>query len=101
MLAIAAMDSVSGSPRAASQRRMNLISSDCELLIRAARERSSRFSVWEEISAVISTAWEWCTIMPCMNSTSASARGGRGGRGPAGGGFLGLGGGGGGGGGGW
>src|SRR5216684_2051451 len=64
------------SPRAASHRCINLISSDCELLIRAPSNRRSLFSVCDEISAVISTACEWCMIMPCMNSTSACERGG-------------------------
>jgi hypothetical protein len=44
------------SQRAASHRFMNLISSDCELLIRAPSERNSLFSVWDGIIAVISTA---------------------------------------------
>jgi hypothetical protein len=64
------------SPRAANHRCMNLISSDCELLIRAPSEVSSLLSVCEAMSAVISIAWEWCMIMPCMNSTSACDRGG-------------------------
>lgn len=66
----------SGSPRAASHRFMNFISPDCELLIRAPSNPRSLFSVCDEISAVISTACEWCMIMPCMNSTSACDRGG-------------------------
>src|SRR5215470_877409 len=64
------------SPRAASHRFMNLISSDCELLIRAPSDRRSLFSVCEAISAVITIAWAWCMIMPCMNSTSACDFGG-------------------------
>ena len=46
------------SPRAASHRCMNFISSDCELLIRAPSDRRSLFSVCDGISAVISTACE-------------------------------------------
>src|SRR5258708_28063933 len=65
------------SPRAASQRFMKLISSDCELLIRAPNERRSLFCVCDGIIAVISTACAWCRIIPCMNSTSAGERGGR------------------------
>src|SRR5206468_6949751 len=64
------------SPRATSHRRINLISSDCELLIRAPSNRRSLFSVCDPISAVISTACEWCMSMPRMNSTSACDRGG-------------------------
>src|SRR5580765_1063933 len=45
--------------------------------MRAPSERKPLFSVWETMSAVISTACEWCMIMPCMNSTSAWERGGR------------------------
>src|SRR5260370_1627564 len=63
-------------PRATSRRRINLISSDCELLIRAPSDRRSLFSVCDAIRAVISTACEWCTIMPCMKSTFAGDRGG-------------------------
>ena len=47
-----------GSPRAASHRCINFISSDCELLIRAPSDRRSLFSVCDGISAVISTACE-------------------------------------------
>ena len=47
-----------GSPRVASHRCINLISSDCELLIRAPSDRKSLFSVCDAISAVISTACE-------------------------------------------
>src|SRR5260370_20934962 len=65
-----------GSPGATSHRRINLISSDCELLIRAPSDRRSLFSVCDAIRAVISTACEWCTIMPCMKSTFAGDRGG-------------------------
>src|SRR5258708_4288650 len=64
------------SPRAPSHPRLNLISSDCELLIRAPSDRRSLFSVCDAIRAVISTACEWCTIMPCMKSTFAGDRGG-------------------------
>ena len=46
------------SPQAASQRCINLISSDCELLIRAPSDRKSLFYVCDAISAVISTACE-------------------------------------------
>src|SRR3984957_7041412 len=44
------------SPRASSHRLMNFISSVCERLIRAPKERISLFSVCDGISAVISTA---------------------------------------------
>src|SRR5215469_12328727 len=64
-------------PRAASQRFMNLISFVWELLIRAPSERRFLFSVCEGIIAVISIAWAWCRIMPCMNSASAVDAGGR------------------------
>ena len=60
----------------ANQRFMKLISSDCELLIRAPSNRKSLFSVCDEIQAVITTACSWCMIMPCMNSTSAGDGGG-------------------------
>src|SRR5438874_11713612 len=66
------------SPLAASQRFINFISSDCERLIFAPRDHRSLFSVCDAINAVISTAWAWCMIMPCMNSTSACDRGGSG-----------------------
>lgn len=65
-----------GFPLAVNQRFINLISSDCDLLIRAPKERSSLLSVCESISAVISTACAWCMIMPCINCTSASECGG-------------------------
>ena len=65
------------SPLAASQRFINFISSDCERLIFAPSDNRSLFSVCDAINAVISTAWAWCMIMPCMNSTSACDRGGR------------------------
>jgi hypothetical protein len=64
------------SPRAASHRFMNLISSDCEVLIRAPRDRRSLFCVWDGIIAVISTACAWCRIIPCMNFMSAFDSGG-------------------------
>jgi hypothetical protein len=47
-----------GARRATSHRFMNLISSVWERLMRAPRVRISLFSVWDEISAVISTACE-------------------------------------------
>jgi hypothetical protein len=68
--------SESGSPRAASQRFIKFISSDWEWLIRAPSVRRSLFVVCDSISAVISTAWAWCIIIPCMNCTSAGERGG-------------------------
>jgi len=55
--AIAGIAMETGSPRAASQRFINLISSDCEWLMRAPSVRSPAFCVCDGISAVISTAW--------------------------------------------
>src|SRR6185503_16722645 len=65
-----------GSPLATSQRSINFISSDCDLLIRAPSDRKFLFSVCESISAVISTACAWCMIIPCINWTSAAEVGG-------------------------
>ena len=45
--------------------------------MRAPSERRLLFAVCEGIISVISTAWVWCRIMACMNSTSAADRGGR------------------------
>jgi hypothetical protein len=44
--------------------------------MRAPSIRSSLFSGRDSISAVISTAWAWCMIIPRMNSTSFGERGG-------------------------
>ena len=53
---------------------MKLISSLCERLIRAPRVCNTLLSVCEAMRAVISTACEWCMIMPCMKSISACER---------------------------
>src|SRR6185436_9389148 len=76
MLGMSGIGCESGSPRAASHRFIKFISSDCEWLIRAPSVRRSLFVVCDSISAVISTAWAWCMIVPCMNCTSAAERGG-------------------------
>ena len=49
-----------------------------EILIRLPSARSFLLRLPVRIRSVISTAWEWCMIMPCMKlmSASAGARGG-------------------------
>jgi hypothetical protein len=65
------------SPRASSHRFINLISDDWELLMRAPNDARFLLTVWDSISAVISTAWAWCMIMSCMKRASFGERGGR------------------------
>ncbi len=45
--------------------------------MRAPNSRRFLFVVCVSINAVISTAWAWCMIIPCMNSTSFFERGGK------------------------
>ena len=52
---------------------MYCISSVCEMLMRLPKARSFLLWLRVRIRSVISTAWEWWWIMPCMKLMSASA----------------------------
>ena len=52
---------------------MYCISSVCEMLMRLPNARSFLLWLRVRIRSVISTACEWCMIMPCMKLMSASA----------------------------
>ena len=73
---IVGIGSATEAPLASSHRFIKLISSDCDLLIRAPSKLRFLFCVCDLISAVISTACAWCMIIPCMNSTSLGELGG-------------------------
>ena len=73
MCAMCVLPLSSGLPRSSSHCFMYFISSVCEMLMRLPMPASPLLCVREGISAVISTACEWCMIMPCMNLVSASA----------------------------
>ena len=57
---------------------MNFISSVCEMLMRLPSASSALLWRSRAHQAVISTACEWCMIIPCMKLTSTAdgARGG-------------------------
>ena len=59
-------------PRARSHSRIIAISSSWESSMRCASRRIAPPPVRVSRSAVISSAWAWWEIMPCMNFTSAS-----------------------------
>ena len=67
-----ASTAVTSWPRSRSQSCIISISSSCESSMRSAVARMASLAVLVSSSAVISRAWAWCEIMPCMNRTSAS-----------------------------
>src|SRR6266851_132792 len=60
-----------GRPRSVSHCFMNLISSVCEMLMRLPNAWTSLSWLRVRNRSVISTACEWCMIMPCINLMSA------------------------------
>ena len=61
-----------GWPRSRSQFFIYSISSVCEMLMRLPMACRAGVFVRVRSRSVISTAWEWCMIMPCMKSISAA-----------------------------
>ena len=67
-----ASTAVTAWPRSRSQSCIISISSSCESSMRRAVARMASLAALTSSRAVISRAWAWCEIMPCMNITSAA-----------------------------
>ena len=70
-IASCAVGSGMRSPRSRNHCCMNSISSSCEASMRPDTSTSSGRFVRSATSSDICTAWLWCGIMSCMNSTSS------------------------------